>query len=182
HGLGGRMTGLLGPRFDPELVHLDAPRGGRAPGAEHAVAEAENRPEARAVADLGHHGREPALDAAEERVVFLPLIVRLMRLPGDGAVARHLEDRVAAAAIASAVGEIGIFFERVPARRERRPGSERADALERAPHVRANHERIAGVPEGIAYGVRIHEALAHAYLLLPCTGAKQVQVADGLTR
>src|SRR5205814_8024370 len=74
------------PRLDPELVNLDLPRGRfRCKIAEQRPAALENRPHRRAPAGLGRDWREPASDAAVQRVVLEALIVWLMRLADNRA-------------------------------------------------------------------------------------------------
>jgi hypothetical protein len=59
-------------------------------------------------------GFEPALKATIERIVIPALVVRLMRLPGDGAL-RDSECGEAPAAIPSTIGHIKIQPEMLPA-------------------------------------------------------------------
>src|SRR5258708_24538351 len=87
---------------------------GRGP-AEQRAAEAEDRRQTRPIADLRLDRLEPALDAAVQRVVVDALVMRLMRLAGDGALGRHRIDRVAAAPVAAALGPGGVQGEILPA-------------------------------------------------------------------
>ena len=84
------------------------------------------------VADGVRDRREPALDAAVQRIVIAALIMRLVRLSRD-AVARGREGGVAATAVAPAVRHIGVEAEIVPAFREAVPIGE-SRLAERAPH------------------------------------------------
>ena len=60
------------------------------------------------------HRLEPALDAADQRVVVEALIVRLMRLERDLVFARaRRQRRVSAAAIAMAIGQIRVELKMV---------------------------------------------------------------------
>src|SRR5258708_26902684 len=87
--LGCGSSLLTGPRIDPELVSLDMPgRGAVCQPVEQRAAEAQNGPHARPIADLGQYRREPALDAAMERVVIEGLVMRPMRLSYDHAIRR----------------------------------------------------------------------------------------------
>src|SRR6185436_1420121 len=70
-------------------------------------------------------------------------MVRLMRLTRDRAVRRDGVDGMPAPAVPSAVGEIGVQLQIIPARRKHVPIRQRADRLERGPHLRRMHEGIA---------------------------------------
>src|SRR5260370_2826305 len=81
HALGRGKARLARPRLDAELVQLDMPGADfRRETAEQRAAEAEDRRQARPVADLRRDRLEPALDAAVQRVVVEALVWRRMRL------------------------------------------------------------------------------------------------------
>src|SRR5580700_648823 len=81
---------------------------------------------------------EPPLDAAIERVVVAALVVRLTRLPGDPRRCgpKHPEP---AAAVASAVGHVGVDPEIAPTRGETLPIG-KASLFQQPPHFRRTDE------------------------------------------
>jgi hypothetical protein len=95
--------------------------------------------------------REPALDAAEQPVVILVLIVRLMRLPHDRPVPTDREDREAPPAVAVVPVQVLIDLQIVPARGEGGPVGERADGFERDAHGRRVHEGITRVGDRLVH-------------------------------
>ncbi len=138
---GRRQSFVARQRFDAELVDFDLPlRNVRRQPAKQRASELEDRAERMSAADLGRDRREPARDAAVQRVVVEALIVRLVRLPIDRAVASGRKHGVPAAPIASPVGHVLVELEVVPAAGERIPVVERAKWLERPPHALGAHE------------------------------------------
>jgi hypothetical protein len=109
--------------------------------AERRPAALENRPQARARAELFFHRFEPSLDSAVQRVVVEALVVRLVRLARDGALRWRGERRVTPAPVPPAVGHVGVELEAIPAVGECVPVGERAEGLEDGAHCGAFDER-----------------------------------------
>ncbi len=89
--------------------------------AEQRAAVLEDGAHARTVADLGRDRFEPALDAAMQDVVVQALVVRLVRAARDRALRARAIDREAAAAVAAAIGHVGVGLKIVPAVGENGP-------------------------------------------------------------
>ena len=88
------------------------------------------------------HRLEPALDAADQRVVVEALIVRLMRLERDLVFARaRRQRRVSAAAIAMAIGQIRVELKIGPAFGKAHPVRQRAAIVKQRPHTLSIDER-----------------------------------------
>ena len=132
HAFRRRMARRLGARLDAELMHLDVPprspdRGPADSGTsrlemrEEAIAPAQDRRHRLARGDVLRDRLEPSLDTAEQLVVFLTLIVRLMRLARDAAARVDRKHRIPPPPIPAVTGKVRIDLEVIPARRERRP-------------------------------------------------------------
>src|ERR1700747_3728943 len=91
---------------------------------------------------------EPALDAAVEGVVIAALVMRLMRLSDDPGRcgAKHPEP---AAAVASAIGHVGIDAEIAPGCGKTLPIG-KASLLQQSPHFRRTHKGKAVAPDCIS--------------------------------
>jgi hypothetical protein len=166
------------PCLDAELVHLDVPAHRRHQAAEQALAEPEDRAQARAIADRGDR-LEPSGDATVQRVVIAALIVRLMRRANDAVVAGGV-DRMAAAAIAAAVGHVGVDGEVVPTRGERLPVGQGTCGREEGLHRRRGHEREASPRDcGLERLDRRDPGFAHAPILRASAADPATQAAEG---
>lgn len=87
HTFGCGMPWRTGLGFDAELMDFDVPPArSRGQGIEELPAEAEDRQQARALADRIDDRCEPPFDAAEELVVFRTLVVRLVRFTREAAI------------------------------------------------------------------------------------------------
>ena len=149
--LGRGLAVLAGLRFDAELMDLGVPAlgiGGEL--AEEGAAVFEDGAQRGALADLVGDRLEPALDAAVQRVVIEPLVMRLVRPAHDRALAFRGIDGEAAAAVAPAVAHVGVDVEVVPALGEGGPVAERAEAGEGGAHVRGFDEGISRARDGAA--------------------------------
>src|SRR6266436_4943544 len=93
---------------------------------------------------------EPALDPAIDWVVVAALVVRLVRLP-EHPLGAGAKTRKAAAAVAPAIGHVGIDPEIVPASRKTIPIRETGFFQDRA-HLRLAHERKALTGDGLGDG------------------------------
>ena len=108
---------------------------------EEAIAPAQDRRHRLARGDLIDDRLEPSLDTAEQLVVFLALIVRLMRLALDAAARVDRKYGVPPPPIPAVTGEIRIDLEVIPAGGERRPIRQRPARFQRRAHVVPAHER-----------------------------------------
>ena len=148
HAFRGRPPLLAGPRLDAELVDFHVPslgaQLGRSEPVEQGMACAQDRGQGRVARNRVGDRFEPALDAAIERVVVAALIVRLTRLPGDPGRcgAKNPEP---AAAVASAIGHVGVDTEMAPGRGKILPIG-KAGFLQQQPHFRRAHESKAVAP------------------------------------
>ena len=124
HAFRSRPSFLSGPRLDAELVDLDMPgfrpHLRRGQPVEQALAGRQDRPHRRMRPDRLGDRLEPALDAAMQRVVIAALVMRLVRLARNALRARAKRGE-AAAAIAPAIGHVGVEAEIVPTARETVP-------------------------------------------------------------
>jgi hypothetical protein len=130
-------------------VRLDVPIHARLERPVEAQAERDDRAEGATRGDRGLDRLEPALDPAHEAVVLDPLVMRLVRLAPELAAACSRRERgVPAAAVAMALGQVGVEGEVVPARAERLPVGELALRGEHRAEPRPGHEGEARVPDG----------------------------------
>ena len=124
HALRGWASLLTGARHDAELVDLDVPGMGthrcRGQPIEQIFAGREDRLHRRMRTDRVGDRLEPAFEAAVQRVVVAALVMRLMRL-ADDLRAGGAKRGKAAAAVAPAIGHVGIDAEIAPAPREAVP-------------------------------------------------------------
>src|SRR5262249_6790914 len=87
---------------------------------------------------------------AVQDVVVEALIVRLVRSACDRTLLARFVDREAAAAVAAAVGHVGVGRKRVPAVGEGGPVGERTETAQPRAHVRGFDEGVARAGDGIA--------------------------------
>src|SRR5438477_488910 len=124
HALRGRASLLTGARLDAELVNLDVPGIGthrcRGQPIEQIFAGREDRLHRRMRTDRVGDRFEPAFEAAVQRVVVAALVMRLMRLADDLGAGGAKRGKTAAA-VAPAIGHVGIDAEIAPAPREAVP-------------------------------------------------------------
>src|SRR5262249_25578707 len=118
HPLRGWPAFLPGARLDAKLVDFDMPeirpQLRRGQTVEQGVAGGEARWGRGMCADGLGHGVKPAVDPAIDRVVIAALVMGLVRL-SDNRLGAGAETGKTAAAVAPAIGHVGIDAEIVPA-------------------------------------------------------------------
>ena len=173
HALGCRPAGRIRACLDPKLMALDLPFFAWAQRTEQTAAERKHALHRRTFDDLCMHRLEPALDAADQRVVVDALVVRLVRLQRDFVFAGTRRQRgMAAPPIAMAVGQVSVQLKIVPAFGETLPVGQRTAIAEQRPHVICRNERESLSLDAIAQRDR------HARECCRFSGAPRARIAN----
>src|SRR5665213_1764061 len=127
------------------------------------MAKAQDGGQAGAIADRVRHRGEPARNPTVQLVVVQRLVMRLMRLAAYRAIFGRGEHRVAAAAVAPAIGHVGIEIERLPTGNEIPPIGQLAGIRQRLIHRLGGNKDVAGPGKMlIEHFVRVQNELVHA--------------------